>query len=450
MKKHYSWLLAIFALATFLLACSSDEESGGGGGTQTMDALVGDWFQEASTDNSQILGTSKYNADGTYEAWYANVDPETNYYFTYSGKYTCDEKSITVNYVSPFTNNPLKVQHAIRSQTKYDLVTFDPVNSTVGEQHRIIATYNLSVGQSATFQNEDTEFKAASFTTTAKRIATVDARGNIKAVGRGMAFICAKSSIGTAVVRVIVTDPNNVIDDYLQFMGMPVENTIATYGNSYQKLQLDDGMEGLFFNVIDDMVETVVFAYGADKKVNIIIVTPREEADLTLVSSSFDKKYETLLKQNSQFYYGTEKDGRGITILLNPTTIIYVFDADPYSEYDDLVSLSLEQIASRLDYTLTAEDWTNGYFIQSVDNQVFEFVMVMFDTATHKVLQVSLFCYDNMQMEEVEEWYKEHYFATDIDAHTYGQQEVWATGDYIIQVEEDETLHYVSVSYIKL
>lgn len=388
--------------------------------------IMGEWFDDSSSESMKVFGTERFHEDGTLTGWMAAANYVTSLYGDYEGTYTYTGNTLTLKYNHPITGENTTEVYEVQQLDEYLLMTYLASSSATSELHRIVDSYTLAVGQNRQMAVDDSKFIATEYTSSDKAIASVDAQGNIVAQKRGTAYVSAKSAIGTAVVRVTVEDSDNVIDDFFSFLGGSIDDVTRTYGSLYFELPSDSFIQRLY-GIIDEYVESAIFSYWANT-VQAIEVHLRQSADCDAIQSSFDKKYT---KTAISGQYLAEKNGKTYLIALSKGLLVVAYgpytppaeytDAD-FEPYEGLALLNAAEAAEKLGYTMTDEDWTEGYFsFDLTDNNVFRRVNVIFDEEEepHEVSSVILTPKTNVTRDMIEPWYQEHYTATDDSLNPY-------------------------------
>ena len=257
----------------------------------------------------------------------------------------------------------------------------------------------------------------------------MDESGNIFAVKQGITFVRVTSETGTAVIRVIVTDPNNAIDDYLLFMGGAMNTVTEVYGNGYMEIAANPLTERTYA-LMDEKVEKVVFGYFS----NIVMMASvyiRESADINAIVEVFDKKYENKSEAKTVRQYIVENNDAKwmIFIDISDRSIVYVLYTEPtptpapvYADDDFLASIpetvinmTASDAAEFLGHEITEDEWSDGWFDYTPSNtELFQSISVMFDEEEepHDVYTIMMYTQSGVNQEDIEDWYKAHYIET--------------------------------------
>ena len=401
-------------------------------------SIVGEWLEDSSDESMVAMAATRYDEDGTFVAWQAIVSPEINLYYDFDGVYSYTGSNyLDESYTSPLTDGHTTDRYEIMYVDKYNLLTKYSQQSIVTELHKIIDTYEMSSGESRSIIVDDSDFIVTKYTSTNPHTAMVDSDGTIYAKRRGMAFITASSDLGEAVVRVIVNDEDNPIENYLEWIGRSIFETEIDYGTNYLDV-IGSPMSDRRYNMLDDIIESVVFSY-AIQKIRVITVTLRVSADLQALADTFDKKYTNLSTAKTLRRYMVDYEGSTYVIFfdLNNSYILYMpyveatepepgqFTDAEYRQFEGLVNKPVVDVAKSLDYTMTSEDWENGDFTMSIsDNNLFDSVNVLFDETEdpHIVGTVYMRCKSGIEQEDIEDWYMNHYDITGDEKNPYSTE----------------------------
>lgn len=317
MKRSVIYSLRLAApilLFTFgLTGCSSDSDPDQG------DDIYGEWFQNISSSDMKILYTVNFKTDGKTEKWQSIIGNAYNIYKYYSGTYTYSNSVLTDKYVNPFDGNNQTDIYDVVSLGKYDMTTYNKDYAATEVLHRIIKTYQMQVGDTLGLSVKNTDFGASSYSSTEPKVAIVN-HGIVTALKRGTTYVCATSNKGTAAYRVIVTDPENYIDDFTFYLGCTPQSILQEYGKANVSGALTNGYNALAYYMVDEMIESVSFMYPSNKSIiDYVIVDLREYTNTSLITEHFNKKYTFTSERGSDRYYKTTKDGHEVQILWEPS-----------------------------------------------------------------------------------------------------------------------------------
>lgn len=413
-----------FIACLAITGCHDDEDKGKT--IQIRGTIVGDWLNDQSNGNTKLFAVNSYHEDGTVEQCLVWINKAQNTYDFSNGTYRCDN----ITYTEYYDNN--NTSFDVQYMDGYSMIISNSDLGVFETMNRIVNTYDMVVGEEQLYVIEDMDFVPTEYVSTDPVIASVDDSGLIHAVKQGMAFIKATSSLGTAVIRVNVTDPHNIIDDFASYMGASIEVIKNIYGTDYIDLYNGTTAERNY-NIYDKYVEHAVFSYFA-RTVQNISIDLREYADIEAILGSYRQKYDSYL--NSKQMFKTTVNGKNVLILVYPSDyrISFVYEKEQqgsdddnysdssYQQFEDLINMTATQAAERLNHEMTDEEWEDGFFDVDVDdNEIFENVSVMFDQDEDpfEVETVIMQCKRGITQEKIEPWYKEHYQATGDEINPY-------------------------------
>jgi len=388
-------------------------------------SIVGEWYEDASTNDYKQIVTSNFKEDGTCVFWNGILMQQLNLNYNENGTYSISEKRLTTKYVDGLSGENTVDVLDVQTLDNYNLFLYNPKESKLYEQHRIIATYNMTVGESKRISVNDDEFVPTSFSSTDQRVAVAQDM-TVKALKRGTCYVSIKASIGTAVIRVIVTDPDNAIDDYLAYLDESLDIVTKDFGNYCFEEEIQ-GKPFKSYQLFDEYVSKVVFYYNPAGLVTQVFADVRYGTNADYITEALKKKYNLSNVRDGSYFFNTVKNGREVTIIWDPVSLFNITyqyryeDAQKgtYEDYDNLILQKVEQAAKQLKTSLTDDELAQGYFGVYVNSDLFKGVLVRFDTKTHEVTGVQLHCPLGLARDDIEGWYKEHYFETSISTFSY-------------------------------
>lgn len=456
------WTLAVLSTLSLAGCSGSDDDNsgnGGSGGNQGGDEpkdnkaelLIGRWYTEThESDNTQELYITEYKTDGTGWTTYAVTDKTFNNYNEWDSKWSYENSIITESFTDPLSGVPITEKYIIKSIGKYDFVlTYEELLAT-DNYHRIISTYNMKVGEAKDIQIDDAEFVPTSYSSDNLMVATVSNSGNVVALKRGKAYVSVKSAIGTAVIEIEVTDPDNYVDDTLPFLGEDINDIKKVYSEVvYTDSQEEDGTYLLNCRMLDKVMRDVGFYYKDGYVYQIINLI--RNADINEVKKQFDKKYTYLGEVLDSYHYTTTKDYITVDIYLDPTLMSYSYKFKGENPFEDLdknvrsiFNYKASEFSSLIGHELTEEEKANGELRLIIkDSSVFESATILFDSDTDTILYYIAYSKDGIEQELVEKWYKRNYSAGQSDYFQYTD----ASGNILIHIESDTDRNYVAIAY---
>lgn len=296
LKFLVSFLFAFCGVITLNSCSHVDDEEGVN--------IAGEWLEDDSTDDDTKMYISNYKEGGGMANCWIKVTADEGFVNNKVGTYSVKGSDLTLNYYDDMINMNVMEEYSIRNVTDYTLMLYYAENGSTTTAYRIIDTYNMKVGETRNVSIEDSKFSPSAYKSNYKRIATVNNNGVITAVKRGTAYIIASSATEKAVIRVVVTDPNNAIDDYMSYLGCNLDAIKNAFGKSYTELTDEYGDSFLHYYIYDDYYESAVFYYklmevgwlGWQKSnvVNRIFIDIRENVSQTIIKESLSKEFEYL------------------------------------------------------------------------------------------------------------------------------------------------------------
>ena len=336
LKFLVSFLFA-FLGAIALNSCSHDDDD------ESMN-IAGEWLEDDSTDDDTKMYISSYKEGGSMANCWIKVTADEGFVSNKVGTYSVKGSNLTLNYYDDMIKMNVMEEYSIRNVTNYTLMLYYAETGGTTTAYRIIDTYNMKVGETRTVSIEDSKFSPSTYKSNYKRIATVNNNGVITAVKRGTAYIIVSSATEKAVIRVVVTDPNNAIDDYMSFLGCNLDAIKNIFGKSYTELTDEYGDSFLHYYLYDDYYETAVFYYklmevgwlGWQKSnvVNRIYIDVRETASQAIIKEALSKEFEYLGTIDGVELYGV------IRTILSPygsfehNVYVYWFPNERLLEYE--------------------------------------------------------------------------------------------------------------------
>ncbi len=435
--KSLLTLILVILMSTIFMSCESDSiidpqppvppvpvEP------ESKPTFIGEWYEEQITDETMGFYTIEYKEDGTCKIWSIVGGTALHYFNNYDGTYKLydNDKKLSLNYVSPFTGENTTDDYDVKSLGRFSYSIYNQEYDITENLNRIILNYNMKVGETIQLKVDDIGFVPTSYSSAIERVATVDANGNIKAVKRGFSFIRVMSDKEKAIIRVQVTDPENIVDSYLQYLGISTSELNQIFGDNYKEGYVSGKLIHIYYPV-DNIEEQVGFYISSNDYVTQTVSILRDEADFNAIKSSFDKKYTLVKEDNMGYYYSAEKDGRLIEILFSEKNkgIRYkVLSNSPiYMKYDGLINMYAHEAADYLGYSITAEDDSDGIFSAWLNNdEYFDRVNVSYNRNTDQIKFVRLRCNQGVTRADIEDYYKSDYVATDDAQYPYSLNHV--------------------------
>lgn len=426
--KCLTAVLALFLLA----ACSSDDDSYYVPGSEnfTRDMIVGEWFEPAGEG---AYGIGHYKEDGsltstmiraTKNDWMNTVDEG---YWDYSdGLLTV----VTNLQHKGILNTNTKGVYRMIKVTKYEIQASSLDMDFISGGYRIVDTYQMNVGESRQAIINDREFVPQDYSSLSYHVASIDENGNIEARHLGTTYILIKSSIGTAVIRVVVSDSANVFNDALQVLGLPVQTITKEYGQIYLEKAQDDGTTVRLYRLAESNVMAIKMRMDTDGSVQYIEQFFTNQITPDAVREALNRKYEfqyTVTEGDERFdWYLASWQCRWVEVVYlekeHQIVMFFMDDINNLKEYDDFfnqvmnMDASLLLVAYSMGYTLTGNDYLNKSFTTSAPYP-FTSVEVSTDEQGY-VNRATLYFDDNITFQDIEYHIKRNYLPTN-NPNTY-------------------------------
>lgn len=442
-----SWLLLYlftFSACFFISGCQNSDDD------YPVYLITGEWFYEESGNGQTNFSTVEFK-NGVYKQLLVWVGLLDNTYQWTEGTYSYN-KNIDIVYTTKYDK---RQYHEVWIINNADNYTLDVRSSGYAPEHhvlhRIIDTYQMSLGENRTISISDSNFKAVSYASCDEKVASVDDSGTIQALKRGTTFIRVFSGAGEVVIRVEVADPNNSIDDYSEFLGEPISKASALF-DIYNELPAGNGITFFVPSFFDTKVRSLSFMYLIDDFVYRIDGSFNDDVDISSVVETFDKKYTNHSLNEGVYYYIVNKNGRQIRILIDSQTLAFTYQLTPnaFEEFDKMVKVNIDDFAAWFGYDLYDFPYSD-IFATDIDNEIFSEVFVVYDETTRKIDGLILTCMDGVESSDIEGWYEEHYYLHNHPklGNIYATHKSFPRSEFYIKIEKDD-MGKINVSYINL
>lgn len=290
--------------------------------------LEGEWLEYTATPYTKGYSAVTFNGDGTFVQ---DMELVSNYdkvaYEKLKGEMFIEEGGFALQFLN-HEGLQQTDEYEIKELTPTHLVTWLPAVSGSDEFVRIKATKNVSVGSSFILPDMVEGGSITGYLSTNPAVATVDSKGEIKAVKRGRAFIIAQAGDATVAARVEVTDPNNYMDDLTVWMEKKLTdfekvydkysfNTVGDYGNP----------RSLYFIFDPQIKEILINSIGG----TILEIEAHYQVwvDMDMIEKEFASKYTYGYTNSGVKWYSTRKNGTLLEIGISKerrATAIFVVD----------------------------------------------------------------------------------------------------------------------------
>lgn len=445
-KKGVCLLTAVMALV-LLAACSSDNDSYDvpGIGNITRDMIVGEWYEP---NGEGSYGIGNYKADGSLSSTTIKADKNAWSYSTGSGYWELSDGQFTVVTYgdnSGLLNTNTKAVYRFVKLTKYEIQLSSLDMDLLSGGYRIVDTYQMNVGESRQAIINDGDFVPQGYSSVNHHVASVDNEGNIEARHLGTTYILITSSIGTAVIRVVVNDSANDFDDALQIMGLPLKSVTKEYGQIYIEQMQDDATTVRVYNLADEKVMQIQITTDTEGYVGRMEQRLSNNITSDEVRASLNRKYDyyrTDYDENERIdWYITQWQCRMVAFGYHENQHLillhFIEDVRDIMWYEDLFSqvmnmdITLQTVARVLGYTMTADDYARGWFRTSASYPYKEVLVVADEQGYADMAQFSFD--DHITYQDFENFLLRFYIPTPY-LNTY-----YRSGyDHIIQYEEGE------------
>ena len=433
--------LSVFFGCMAFSGCSDDYE-----GPQY--SVTGEWFLDESDVYQTKRVIKEFTSDGKYHGLQIIVGATINISEIADGTYSISDNKINAVFTTPYAAQHFSEIYKVNKADKYSLSLM--TESANGVFHRIVDTYSMQLGESKQCSISDPAFNAVSFLSYDENIATVDDSGVIHALKRGTAYIKMISAEGDAIIRVIVNDADNLMDDFTKYIYGPIDQVIKDFGNNYVTFDLKSGLTTVAYQVFDDVVREVEFNYLQRTHVYNVIGRFQNRADLKSLIASFDKKYQKLPSTNElyHYYYGNI-NGHLILMLIDEEFYTFIFELSPnaFEEYDGMVSLKADILAKWFDFDLTDSD---GLFMSTIDNALYRGIIMQYDEDNMDIYRIQLICKAGVEESDLRDWFEENYHV-----HYLSGQMIYTThrslsrSEYYVMINTNPTTGSIIVAYQK-
>lgn len=427
MKTIFKYMEIVIAglLLLPLVGCSEDDDEPTSLNTDWENYAVGEWFSDLGEPVKSIkeVSISTYKNDGTWFGSLAHVDAYSSYNITVDGTYRISGKQFIQT--ATMFGETSTYSYQIISLGKYDWLMYFPETEMTDLAHRIVDTIHMEVGQTDYVQINDPDFYPMEYTSNDEEVVEIAATGTFQTKRAGTAYISVVSSIGTAVVRVVVTDPETHIDNFVRYLGEDKSLVTNAYGNICFNYDFGDGTTYQGYDLIDSNISSIGFSY-TDNRVDSIDVWLTGTAEIDKIQSAFEKAYTYLTEFGGVVYYRTMKNLRAVKVMyledFNAIRIKFYDPNDPIVDLDNLIRMKASEAFKYLGHVLTDEEKEAGHVYLSItdpSNPIFSSVRIEFDADYDYIHNITLYCKNGISVSDIEYWYEQNY--TRIDEDSFGQ-----------------------------
>lgn len=443
--RYATLLLALLGLAGFS-SCSDDDDT-----DFPLESIVGEWFTDSSSGGQVSHALMTFTADGKFSDWEVHVGATDNTNSLDEGTYTYDG-TLRIVTTSKYDPRHYYQEFRVNSVNNYTLELTDEHHYYSASLHRIVDTYTIGVGKSKPWAFSSYDFTALNYHSCDEKIATVDESGIIHAVKRGTTFIRAISSTDEAVIRVVVSDPDNVMDDYTKYLGKPLDQLITDIGSPFLEFEIRDGIMESLFHPNDEYIREMSVSYLLRSRTYQIDANFQDRADIQPVIASFDAKYTKYpASQEYLHLYSALTNGTYVTILLDELhrVISYQWDQDPLDRFDGMILTTIDNFASWFGFDLSGAE--NGNLLVNLyDDDIFRRIEVMFDEVTRKIIAFQLVSVPDISEEFVRAWMEQRYVPYEAANGQifYMTTKAFARSEYFATVTRNADTRRIYINYL--
>ncbi len=445
---YYSFIKVLLLTVTISLSsCSKDDN----GLVYHKDDVVGEWFFD-KTQNGQVnYALVTLSADGKFSDWEVRIGVTDDINILGEGTYTYDGK-VRFTYTTKYDPIQYYQEWTITTLTNYTMAVTEKRYSNQGVFHRVVDTYTVAVGENRQWSFSAPDFYALSYHSCNDKVATVDDEGMIHAVKRGTTYIRAISGTEEVVIRVVVNDSDNVIDDYTKYIGKSVDQIVTDLGSPYLEHDMDNGMMNSSFRQDDEFIRNIGVYYFLREHAYEIIATFQDRVDIQPVIDFFDAKYIKHESSNEHHYvYTAINNGVYVTIQVDDEyrNITYRWDQDGIEEFDGMILTSIDNLTAWFGLDLSkAED---GYLSCEIDNGLYEMIDVMFDEETREIYGIQLMTVSGISFNAVINWFKERYYeyVGNYNLLYFITTRSFPRSEYYVRVTIESATQRVYVTYLR-
>lgn len=347
-KKLFSILAIVFSL----LACDNDESVTSLNFEDPAFGVVGRWYAENNADNPlfNMYGEYVFTADG---AMYIDEYRRINGYKRSEllGTYSVYGNSITTGFgfEGGQSTCPLKVTNGLTFSASFHRFSED---YTLTFQ-RIVGEIALMVGDTLdvaieaqknieAYTSKPVEIKSYSMNDDA--IASVNSDGHLIAKLIGVTYLKVETPIGIAVLKVSISDKDNLWNDFSKVLGGNFDDVIKVLGNHYV-YKNNDSIRYYFDNPYVDSVDV----YKRDNRSDSVVVSFKDVVSKDVIRYYLKQKF-ILVDTLSEWY--TDNDNYLLSTFSarfypQKNKLIYTGFDPQWDEHIDNYGLSFEELIEK-------------------------------------------------------------------------------------------------------
>lgn len=443
MMKRIPLFLSIFLGCLAFSSCDDDYD-----GPQY--SITGEWFLDESDDSQTKRIIKEFTSDGQYHGLQYIVGTTTNIREITDGIYTYSNNTINAVFSTPYDARHYSENYKVISADKYSLSFREENGGNSGVMHKVVDTYDIHLGEERNCIVNDPAFNAVGYMSYDENIATVNDGGVVCGMKRGTTYIRIISGEGEAIIRVKVSDANNLMDDYVKYIYAPIDQVYKDFGKNYLQFQLNSGLNVVQYNLMDDAVKEVTFNYLINDHVYNVLGAFRRGVDLNAIIASFDQKYEKRPSTEEHIhYYHAYNDDHLIRLMIDAKEYSFMFEVAPNAieKYDGMITLKADTFAKWFGFDLEDSD---GLFASKIDNEIYKSIYVEYDEDTMEILKIQLVCRSGVDESDLHDWFEEHYYVHELTGSTfYCTHPVFPRSEYYVIIATNPTTGSVNVAYLK-
>lgn len=421
-KKAYLPIVLLFTIC----ACSSSNDSQDPLPTPSpsedeVTSVVGEWYDDQSTDNSIEFSVANYHQDGTFsmKTVTCSASKNMNFLINSDGSYQYKNGYLIENHTQTGI-----LRYKVNSLTKYTLTTELDNYGAISYQHKLINHYKMNVGDERKFVFSDFDFNIKTYKSSNSRIATVDSNGNIVAKKRGEAYILASNGLESVAIQVIIND-EDFIEDYTVLLGKTTKEITQELGGNYN-IKKDGDFTTYHYYVYDDCVSQLTIGFQNDKV---------EQIDVRLTGAKtweetyklLNSKYINIGQTDEGFAYSHQNGGYKCFIFCNEKekALTYIYSYDELNEYDQLKYNTIDDVAKKYNVKDNLDedkdgDGENVISIPLKDSKYFTSLAISYNIKTREIKTYILYGKNDLDVNELDSWYRQRYYFLNADDYVFG------------------------------
>lgn len=451
MRNYIKYTGCIFLqlfIAIGLSSCNNDDDIA----TFPQADITGEWFMDFSDASKVNFVNITLTPDGYYSDREVNIGLNSNYDMLVEGTYKYDGK-IRLSTTSKYDPRRYYQVWKINNVSKY---TLDVTDETIYDSyvfHRVVTTYKMNVGDIKQWNISDAGFTALSFFSCDDKIASVDESGMIRANKRGTVFVRGVSGTDEAVIKVVVDDSNNLMDNLVQYVGRDFDNVVSYYGTpALQFVNQNNGMTMASFNLFDDYLKDVAVSYRVKNHIYMVMANFRDRADINPIIDYYDANYDQLsVTENYYHRYLIEQDDSYVIVLIDEMdrTFTCVWNPGALDEYDGMITANVDDFCKWFDFDLS--EAVGGYYTVVIDNPAYIGFTMFYNEESRNIEIIQFTCKKGINESAVRAWFDEHYktYEGTNGLNYYISGNTFIRSEYYVGISTNPSTGRVNVAYIR-